>query len=192
MEIGFVKVEIDFVGKEIDSVGAEINFVCVEIGFVREEIDFVSKEINSVGTEINIVWAEIGFVSKEIATFNKEINFAVMKYNLVKQKALVEDNEIEWENTGNGVWRKIMSYDDNIMLVKVKFIAGAVGALHHHPHLQISYIAEGEFEVTMGSQVKTLKAGDVYFAAPDIEHGVVCLKDGLLIDVFSPMREDFL
>ncbi len=85
-----------------------------------------------------------------------------------------------------------MSYDEKIMLVKVKFIAGAIGTLHHHPHLQISYIAEGEFEVTIGAEIKTLKAGDVYYAAENVEHGVVCLKDGILIDVFSPMREDFL
>ena len=115
-----------------------------------------------------------------------------MKYDFVKEKALVDDSEIDWENTGEGIWRKIMSYDEKIMLVKVKFKAGAIGALHHHPHLQISYIAEGEFEVTMGNEIKILKAGDVYFAAANIEHGVLCLKDGLLIDVFSPMREDFL
>ena len=116
----------------------------------------------------------------------------IMKYDIIKAKALVSDNEVGWEDMGKGVWRKIMSYDEKLMLVKVKFKAGAIGALHHHPHLQISYIAEGEFEVTMGNETKLLKAGDVYYAVENVQHGVICIKDGLLVDIFSPMREDFL
>jgi quercetin dioxygenase-like cupin family protein len=64
--------------------------------------------------------------------------------------------------------------------------------MHKHPHLQISYIASGAFETTIGDDTKILKEGDVYFVPSDVMHGVVCLEDGILVDVFNPMREDFV
>lgn len=107
-------------------------------------------------------------------------------------KTLVEDNEIAWEKLGGGLRRKIMSYDNDVMLMKVTFEKGGIGALHHHPHKQISYIAKGKFEVTIGEDKKILSEGDVYFAPSNVTHGVVCLEEGLLIDVFNPMREDLV
>jgi quercetin dioxygenase-like cupin family protein len=105
---------------------------------------------------------------------------------------LVSDEQIAWEELGGGIKRKVMSYNDDIMLVKVAFEQGGIGALHTHPHLQISYIASGAFEITIGDDKKILNEGDVYFVPSGILHGAVCLASGVLIDVFSPMREDFL
>ena len=68
----------------------------------------------------------------------------------------------------------------------------AVGALHHHPHRQVSYVESGRFEVTINGEKKMLKQGDCFFVAPEAMHGVVALEDGILVDVFTPAREDFL
>ncbi|MES2518724.1 MAG: cupin domain-containing protein [Bacteroidota bacterium] len=107
-------------------------------------------------------------------------------------KTLVDDTEIAWEELSGGLKRKIMSYDNDVMLMKVAFEKGGIGTLHSHPHKQISYIAKGKFEVTIGEDTKILSEGDVYFAPSSITHGVVCLEEGLLIDVFNPMREDLI
>ncbi len=107
-------------------------------------------------------------------------------------KTLVTDDELPWETVDPKIKRKIMSYNDDLMLVKVAFEQGGVGATHKHPHLQISYIASGIFDVTILGETKTLKEGDVYFVPSDALHGAVCLEDGLLIDVFNPIREDFV
>jgi len=115
-----------------------------------------------------------------------------MNYSNLTDKSLISDNDLAWEDLGAGIKRKIMAYNDQLMLVKVAFEKGAVGTLHQHPHLQMSYVAEGSFEVTMGTTNKTLNKGDVFFALSNIVHGVVCLEEGLLIDVFNPAREDFL
>ncbi|WP_316735959.1 cupin domain-containing protein [Pedobacter aquatilis] len=115
-----------------------------------------------------------------------------MNFKDLSNKTLIADNDIDWEDLGAGVKRKIMAYDDNLMLVKVHFDKGAVGTIHDHPHLQLSYVAKGSFEVTMGNDKKILKQGDVFFAPTMVFHGVVCLEDGLLIDIFNPHREDFL
>ncbi|MCP9770225.1 cupin domain-containing protein [Lacihabitans sp. LS3-19] len=105
---------------------------------------------------------------------------------------LIEDSSIEWVDLGGGIKRKVMAYDDQMMVVKVAFEAGGIGAMHSHPHTQASYVASGMFDITINGKTKTLKGGDVYFVPSDLVHGAVCLEDGELIDVFHPLREDFL
>jgi quercetin dioxygenase-like cupin family protein len=110
----------------------------------------------------------------------------------ITSKTLISDQDIEWEIIDETCKRKIMAYDDNLMLVKVAFEKGGVGALHHHPHLQMSYVAEGAFEVSIGDDKKVLSSGDVFFVPSEEVHGVICLEKGLLVDVFNPVRKDFL
>jgi quercetin dioxygenase-like cupin family protein len=103
-----------------------------------------------------------------------------------------QDDAFPWQTVAEGVQRKIMTYDDTIMLVKVKFNANAIGALHQHYHAQVTYIAAGSFEVEVDGVKKILNTGDTFYASPDKWHGVVCKKAGMLIDVFSPYRGDFI
>lgn len=102
------------------------------------------------------------------------------------------NKELETEDLGNGVKRKILAYHDNLMTVEVSFEEGAIGAMHSHPHEQITYIIEGEFEFNIGGKKTILKAGDTAYKQPNIEHGAVCLKKGKLLDIFTPCRKDFL
>lgn len=102
------------------------------------------------------------------------------------------DAEIPWEDLGNGIKRQCYGYGENVMLVKVKFEAGAVGQLHEHYHTQVTYVESGIFEMTIGNEKKIIKKGDGYYVPPHEVHGCVCLEPGMLIDVFSPYREDFL
>ena len=107
-------------------------------------------------------------------------------------KVFIENNDIDWEEVAPGMKRKIMSYDERLMLVKVSFEKGAVGTLHQHYHTQITHIESGVFEVEVSGEKKVLKAGDAFYIPPHAIHGAVCLEAGVLIDVFSPMREDFV
>ena len=66
------------------------------------------------------------------------------------------------------------------------------GALHHHPHTQITYVVSGRFEFTVGGEKKVVGAGDSMLKKDGVEHGCVCLEEGILLDIFSPMREDFV
>ena len=102
------------------------------------------------------------------------------------------DNKTDWENLGEGVSRKICGYDDKIMLVKVKFEAGAIGPLHEHYHSQVTYVASGVFEASINGDKQVLNAGDSFYAKPNHIHGVLCIEAGVLVDVFSPMRRDFI
>jgi quercetin dioxygenase-like cupin family protein len=107
-------------------------------------------------------------------------------------KVFIENEAIPWEEAGKGVRRKILSYDEKLMLVKVQFEKGGIGALHQHPHIQISYVESGSFEVEINGIKKILRQGDGYYIPSNVVHGCVCLEAGVLIDTFSPMREDFI
>lgn len=102
------------------------------------------------------------------------------------------DSEIEWQDLGDGVSRQMLGHNGQLMMVKVKFEAGAIGAIHQHPHVQVSYVESGVFELTIGDETKTLRQGDGYFAPPGVLHGCLCVEAGVLIDAFTPAREDFL
>ena len=98
----------------------------------------------------------------------------------------------QWEQLGGGMERKILGYDDQLMMVAIRFEKGAIGSLHRHVHRQVSYVASGKFEVTIEGDKKILREGDCFFIAPDREHGVVALEAGSLIDIFTPARKEFL
>lgn len=107
-------------------------------------------------------------------------------------KEFIRGEEIDWEIVAEGVKRKIMGYDDKIMLVNVYFEKGAIGSMHEHYHSQVTYVGSGAFEVTIDKETKIMKGGDCFYIPPHVLHGVVCLESGLLTDVFSPIREDFM
>ena len=69
--------------------------------------------------------------------------------NDIKGREFIDDADIPWEELGGGLKRKIMAYDDNLMMVKVAFDKGGVGALHSHFHTQMSYVASGVFSITI-------------------------------------------
>ncbi|NML21637.1 cupin domain-containing protein [Pseudoflavitalea sp. G-6-1-2] len=102
------------------------------------------------------------------------------------------EQEVPWEDLGNGIQRQVFGYDETIMLVKAKFEKGAVGTMHQHPHVQVTYVESGAFEMTIGEEKKIIRKGDGYYVKPNVIHGCVCLEAGTLVDAFSPLREDFI
>ncbi|MEI6751811.1 MAG: cupin domain-containing protein [Paludibacter sp.] len=100
--------------------------------------------------------------------------------------------ELPTVEVDGGLTRKLMGYDGQLMLLEIKFVAGSVGYQHKHIHSQTSYVVSGVFEVTINGVTKILRTGDGFYVDPDVIHGATCLEDGILIDTFSPMRQDFL
>jgi quercetin dioxygenase-like cupin family protein len=106
--------------------------------------------------------------------------------------AFLFGDELPLEDVALGVKRQVMGFNNQIMMVRVYFEKGSEGYVHSHFHSQVAYVEHGVFDVMVGGVTKRLKAGDCFFMAPNVEHGAVCIEQGVLIDVFSPMREDFL
>lgn len=104
----------------------------------------------------------------------------------------IHNNDIQATNCEAGVTRKVLAYVENQMMTEVVFEKGARGNAHSHPHEQISYIAKGSFEFNLGDKTEVLKQGDSVYIAPDIIHSVHALEPSIIVDVFTPMRKDFL
>ncbi|MCM2680729.1 cupin domain-containing protein [Echinimonas agarilytica] len=104
----------------------------------------------------------------------------------------VFNHDIKLEDLGDGISRKVLAHNDNIMSVEVFFEKGAIGTMHSHPHEQLTYVLSGEFKFTVGDEVKTVRAGDTIYKQPNIMHGCVCTQAGTLLDTFTPMRKDFV
>lgn len=101
-------------------------------------------------------------------------------------------SETEIEDIGNGMKRQMLGFNDELMAVKIWFAPGAEGYVHKHRHSQVTYVEEGEFHFMIGGVTKVLKKGDSCFMPQQVEHGCVCPTGGILIDTFSPAREDFI
>ena len=115
-----------------------------------------------------------------------------VKESNVQHKNFIESELIEWQHMAEGVRRKILTYDEKIMMVRVEFEKGGVGVLHQHHHVQVTNVESGKFEVEISGVKKVLHAGDVFHVPSNEWHGAVCLEAGVLIDIFTPMREDFI
>jgi len=105
-----------------------------------------------------------------------------------------DSNATDWHELGEGVRRKIVGHTRALMSVLVQFDEGAVGAPHAHDvHDQIAYVIAGSFEALVQGERRILRPGDAFVAPHGCTHGVVALEPhSMLLDQFSPCREDFL
>lgn len=104
----------------------------------------------------------------------------------------VYNNEVTATPCEPGVSRKILSHSEELMMCEIQFKTGAKGNFHSHEHLQITYIAKGSFEFTIDGETKVVNKGDSVYMPANAVHGVTCLEEGTLVDVFNPTRKDFL
>jgi len=96
------------------------------------------------------------------------------------------------EDIGGGLKRQMLGYNHELMAVKIWFDKGAIGYNHAHRHSQVTYVIEGEFHFNIDGVTTIMKPGDSCLIQPWADHGATCPTGGILIDTFSPPREDFL
>lgn len=97
-----------------------------------------------------------------------------------------------WEILAGGIKRRLVSLGENLMCMEVHFEAGAIGAMHHHSHEQQTLVRQGSFRFTIGQKVHTLFTGDIVNIPGNVPHEAVALEAAVLLDTFTPLREDLL
>ena len=105
----------------------------------------------------------------------------------------VQPTEADWIDLGGGVRRRMLCHDKNLMMGRGRLREGRGrrNALAIRTS-RFSLVASGAFELDIGGDKRVLKAGDSYRVPADVVHGCVALEAGILIDTFTPHREDFL
>jgi quercetin dioxygenase-like cupin family protein len=91
-----------------------------------------------------------------------------------------------------GLTRLVGAYNDKLFLAEHRMEKGWVGAAHSHPHDQIAYVVSGHLVVKAGGATFEVRAGDSFVVRGGVEHQASALEPSLVIDVFTPCREDYL
>ncbi|WP_272536351.1 MULTISPECIES: cupin domain-containing protein [unclassified Providencia] len=102
------------------------------------------------------------------------------------------DKTINAKNTSPGTLRKVFFGSENMTIAKVSLTIGTIGELHEHPHEQMSYIISGSFNYRVGLIENRVNSGDVIYIPSNEKHQCECLESGEILDIFVPMRKDFL
>ena len=90
-----------------------------------------------------------------------------------------------------GVVRRTFTIGDSLMLIEVTLEEGAVVPMHTHPHEQTGYLISGRFLFELGGEKRELGPGDCWLVPSNVPHQVTALEPCLLVDVFSPPREEY-
>ena len=78
------------------------------------------------------------------------------------------------------------------MLSYLEMDEDAVIPLHHHPHEQGGMLLQGRLELTIGEETRIVEAGSMFLVPPDVPHKAIAIGGpALVLDVFSPIREDY-
>ena len=109
-----------------------------------------------------------------------------------KNKRVVYKGEVVGVVAEKGVTRFVKAYSDDIMCVENVFETGAVGPMHSHPHTQLTYVISGKFRFTVGDEVYEVSAGDTLLKKDGLVHGCTAIEGGVMLDIFTPMRKEFV
>jgi quercetin dioxygenase-like cupin family protein len=90
-----------------------------------------------------------------------------------------------------GLRRQVMSYSPAMMLVRHTMTKGWVGTRHSHPHEQMVYIVSGRIRFEHPGGIFEIGPGDCFLVPGDVEHQASALEDSEVLDIFTPMREDY-
>lgn len=82
-------------------------------------------------------------------------------------------------------------YGENLMLSYLEMDDGAEVPLHHHPHEQGGILLKGRLELTIGEETRVVEAGSLFLIPPNVPHRAVAIGPAVVLDVFSPVREDY-
>jgi quercetin dioxygenase-like cupin family protein len=91
-----------------------------------------------------------------------------------------------------GIEQNTLVYGDKTLMVEFRLKQGANLPLHSHPHEQTGYLVKGQIRLTIGADVYEVKPGDSWCIVGNVLHCAECLEEAVAIEVFSPVREDYL
>ena len=91
-----------------------------------------------------------------------------------------------------GVFRKTLVYGERTLMTEFKLAAGHTLPVHSHPHEQTGYLVSGHIVLSVDGTPYDMLPGDSWAILAGIEHGAQIIEDSVAIEVFSPVREDYL
>ncbi len=87
---------------------------------------------------------------------------------------------------------KTICYGDHTLMAEFRLAAGADLPIHRHPHEQTGYLVAGRIDLVIGDQTHAVRPGDSWCIPGDVPHRAYAHEDAIAIEVFTPVREDYL
>jgi quercetin dioxygenase-like cupin family protein len=91
-----------------------------------------------------------------------------------------------------GIERKTLVHGDRTLMTESRLRKGSLLPRHAHPHEQTGYLVRGRLRLTIGTEVSEVQSGDGWCIPGGVEHEAQILEDSVAIEVFSPVREDYM
>jgi quercetin dioxygenase-like cupin family protein len=104
----------------------------------------------------------------------------------------VASADVEPREAFPDLMRRVLAYNENLMLVEHTMAASSVFPLHSHPHDQLAYLVSGHIRVRCGEQEFEARGGDSFVVRGGIEHQVWAIERSVALDIFTPVREDYV
>ena len=92
----------------------------------------------------------------------------------------------------DGVARRTLNYGERTSIHEVTIAAGATVPMHTHPHEQTGYLVAGRLRFELGDEIREISAGDSWVIAGEVPHEVTAIEDAVVIDIFSPARDEYI
>jgi quercetin dioxygenase-like cupin family protein len=108
-----------------------------------------------------------------------------------KNPYFIASGDVSQQPLAFGGMRRTMGTTDNMMLLEIFLPRETVVPMHQHVHDQIGYMIQGRYEMTVGDETFVLTPGDSYAVPGNVLHGGRVLTDTVLVEIFSPPREEF-
>ena len=111
---------------------------------------------------------------------------------MFKDVVLVRPEAMAKSNPEPGLTRLVGAYNDKLFLAEHRMEQGWIGTAHSHPHDQMAYVISGRLRVRAGEETFEVGAGDTFVIRGGVEHQASAIEPSVVIDVFTPCREDYV
>ena len=105
---------------------------------------------------------------------------------------ICDGSKVRWFHAFENLERKVHAFNDKLMLTEHHMAKGSVFPRHSHPHEQLAYLVSGHIKVVCGDYTFEGRAGDSFVVRGGIEHQVWAIEESVALDIFTPVREDYL
>jgi quercetin dioxygenase-like cupin family protein len=95
-----------------------------------------------------------------------------------------------YRSTIKGIKQKTLVYGQNTLMTEIKMLKGTRLPTHNHPHEQTGYLVAGRTRLFINDQVHDCRPGDSWSIPGNVKHGTFAIKDSVILEIFSPVRED--
>ncbi|MFQ9516472.1 MAG: GNAT family N-acetyltransferase [Eubacterium sp.] len=144
------------------------------------------------------IYEKMGFREVPLTNDYQDYERADIQFELIVEEdsamptKMVIKKEDAKKRTFKGVSLDSLAVGEKSMVTKMNYVAGNFATMHTHPHEQSGYVISGKYRMIIDEQEFELNAGDSYSIPGNIPHSFEVLEAGEVVDVFTPIREDYL